>query len=545
MKPILPFTLFFILSQLAMAQNLVTNPSFESYLNCNFSQGDADYATGWFKSPVFNQPPSHADYLNSCTNFYGVPNNPWGNEAAATGSGYMAITTKVPGWGQYRENIYSQLINPLSIGVTYSLTFKLSLCDNFQLASDKMGLKFSMFPNISISNSAHLFASTPVTQQNGWTVITGTFTADSAYTYIGVGNFFDDANTTEIITCPSCQQNYNIYYVDDISVVAITPSPVSHFTFTGSNCEGGTIIFADNSSHNPNSWNWTVSPQNGAVITSPTAQNPPIMFNLPGTYTVGLQAGNIAGPGSIYTTTIQIHPKPVLAVSASNNANACAGSSLQLNVSGANTYLWHNTMQSGNSITVFPQQSGYFSVSGTNSFGCIGKDSIFVVVRPNPLVSISASQNIICYGNSAQLQASGAQNYLWNPGNSTNNPIQVNPFSSTVYTVTGTNQFGCSAISHHTILVSECVGIDNLSKSNSESYFYPNPSQGKIVLNFTLPENTSVFVYNQLGQKVKELQSTEVNQNQNQLDLSELGKGIYFLKIETETLHGFSKLIIQ
>src|SRR5690606_31802884 len=92
---------------------------------------------------------------------------------------------------------------------------------------DKMGLKFSMFPNISISNSAHLFASTPVSQQNGWTVITGTFTADSAYTYIGVGNFFDEANTNEVLVCQSCFQNFNIYYLDDISVVALPrPDPV-------------------------------------------------------------------------------------------------------------------------------------------------------------------------------------------------------------------------------------------------------------------------------------------------------------------------------
>jgi hypothetical protein len=114
-----------------------------------------------------------------------------------------------------------------------------------------------------------------------------------------------------------------------------------------------------------------------------------------------------------------------------------------------------------------------------------------------------------------------------------------------VYTVTGTNQFGCSAISHHTILVSECVGLDNLSESNFGSYFYPNPCQGKIVFNFTLPENTSIFVYNQFGQKIGEFKSTEINLNQKQLDLSELGKGIYFLKIETETFQFFSKLIIQ
>ena len=545
MRPFLSLIVFAALPLLSLAQNLVTNPSFESYLNCNFSQGDADYATGWFKSPVFNQPPSHADYFNSCTNFFGVPNNPWGTEAAATGSGYVAITTKVPGWGQYRENIYSQLINPLSIGVTYSLTFKLSLCDNFQLASDKMGLKFSMFPNISISNSAHLFASSPVTQQNGWTVITGTFTADSAYTYIGVGNFFDDASTTEILTCPSCQQAFNIYYIDDISVVAQAPAPtpISHFNYTGGYCQGAVVHFTDSSNNNPNNWSWTVLPQSGATLSNPTAQNPNILFSLPGTYTVGLQASNNFGPGTVYYSSIQIYPNPLLTLSSSNNASVCAGASVQLGVGGANTYTWNNTMQSGNSITVFPQQNTYYSVLGANAFGCIGMDSILVVVRPNPNLSISSSQNIICYGTSTQLQASGAQSYLWNPGNTAVNPIQVSPLSTTVYTVTGTNLFGCSATSQHTIMVSECIGIDYLNGNKLESFFYPNPSQGKIVFNFTLPENSSVFIYDHLGQKVREFKAMEVKQNQ--LDLSELSKGIYFVKVESEYSSMSRRLIID
>ncbi len=545
MKFIICLSVFFLMSSLTFAQNLVNNPSFESYLNCNFNQGDADFATGWYKSPVFNQPPSHADYCNSCSNSYGVPNNPWGTESAATGNGYMSITTKVPAWGQYRENIYSQLINPLIIGVTYSLSFKLSLCDNFQLASDKMGLKFSMFPNIAVSNSAHLFASSPVTQQNGWTVITGTFTADSAYTYIGVGNFFDDASTNEIVTCQFCQQPYNIYYVDDISVVALQQSPVSQFTFAGSNCAGNTIIFTDNSSNNPTNWNWTVSPQNGATFTNPTAQNPSIAFNLPGTYTIGLQAGNIAGPGSLYTNTIQIYPKPIVTINISNNASVCAGSSLQLNASGANTYYWHTTLQTGNNITIYPQQSAYYSVSGTSAFGCIGIDSVFVVVRPNPLVNVTALSNIICYGNSTQLQASGASNYIWNPGNSTGNPNQVSPLSTTVYTVVGTNQFGCSATSQHTIQVDECVGLNELNKSFSESHIYPNPSDGNIEFGLQLPENANIFICNQLGQIVKVARSNEVNQNQKRLNLTELSKGIYFIKVETETLLLYSKLIIQ
>lgn len=371
-----------VITSMIQAQNLVPNPSFESYQNCNFNQGDVDYATGWNKSPVYNQPPSHADYCNSCANGYGVPQNPWGFENAATGNGYIAMTTKVPAWGIYRENIYAQLLSPLSIGTTYSLSFKLSLCDNFVLASDKMGLKFSMFPNISVNNSAHLFASSPVTQQNGWTVISGTFTADSAYTYIGVGNFFDDNNTTEIVACSTCAQYYNIYYLDDISVTALAPpqpSPVSLFGYNGVYCEGSSVLFTDSSSNSPTSWAWAVNPPASANIANPASQNASILFNQPGTYTVSLQASNNAGAGTVYTSTIQIHPMPNLNVTASP-ALICYGNTTQLLASGASSYTWQPGNISNNPFSANPFSSTVYTVTGMSMFGCAASRTLAVAV---------------------------------------------------------------------------------------------------------------------------------------------------------------------
>lgn len=532
------------LSKPVSSQNLVPNPSFESYINCSFSQGDADHASGWFKSSVFNQPPSHADYCNSCSNFYGVPNNPWGTENAATGNGYIAMTTKVPAWGQYRENIYAQLISPLSIGTTYSLSFKISLCDNFRLASDKMGLKFSMFPNISISNSAHLFASTPVSQQNGWTVITGTFTADSAYTYIGVGNFFDDANTNEVLVCPSCTQNYNIYYLDDISVspIAALP-PVSLFYHSGNSCMGSTVQLTDSSSNNPNSWLWTVNPQNGSAISNPAAQHPNIVFSQSGTYTVSLQASNSSGAGNTYTSTVQIYPPPSLTLS-SNQASVCAGGSVQLTATGANAYNWINPSQQGSSIFVYPQQSRFYSVMATDSNGCSAKDSIFVIVRPLPSLSITATGLVLCYGTSTQLLAFGAQTYTWLPGNSNNNPFLTSPASTTIYTVTGSDAFGCKAKQQLTITVSECIGIESQSGS-TDLFYYPNPSNGQITFSTGLPEDAELSIINSLGQLIKTFSAREVNENERRLDLSVLGKGIYLVQIRSGSGIAVSPLIIQ
>lgn len=212
---------FLMISTSSFAQtNLVPNYSFESFSVCPTNYGEVTDANGWNKSYQNNVSPHHCDYMNSCNgSSFSTPGNTWGTETPATGQAYMAMCTKATPVSQdYRENIYTQLINPLIVGARYNVSMKVSLADAFMLASDKIGIKFSTNTGFLINNVSHVYANSPITSQNGWTTISSQFVADSAYSYIGVGNFFDDANTTEIMTCSTCAQYYNLYYVDDIVV---------------------------------------------------------------------------------------------------------------------------------------------------------------------------------------------------------------------------------------------------------------------------------------------------------------------------------------
>ena len=78
----------------------------------------------------------------------------------------------------------------------------------------------------------------------------------------------------------------------------------------------------------------------------------------------------------------------------------------------------------------------------TDSVGCQNSDTVKVIVKSRPNVHISGNQSI-CFGSSATLNAIGVGPYLWTPGGSTSNSINVSPGQSTYYhlTVTGTN--GC------------------------------------------------------------------------------------------------------
>lgn len=65
-----------------------------------------------------------------------------------------------------------------------------------------------------------------------------------------------------------------------------------------------------------------------------------------------------------------------------------------------------------------------------------------------PDVMVSPSNSSVVLGNSITLTATGASNYLWTPASSLDNPtsstVSASPTTTTNYTVTGTDDYGCT-----------------------------------------------------------------------------------------------------
>ena len=143
----------------------------------------------------------------------------------------------------------------------------------------------------------------------------------------------------------------------------------------------------------------------------------------------------------IYTINYSI--TPTISFANGNSYTVCAGESVTIAASGADSYTWSNG-QSGSSITVTPPASGSYTVTGTTG-GCSATATAHVTVNPLPNVTINGSVNgtaSICSGNSVTLIAGGASSYVWNYNNSTATSINVSTGST--YTVTGTTN-NCSA----------------------------------------------------------------------------------------------------
>ncbi len=146
------------------------------------------------------------------------------------------------------------------------------------------------------------------------------------------------------------------------------------------------------------------------------------------------------------TTTVTVTPSPVITIPP---ANACIGSTATITASGAITYTW-NTGSISPSIVISPTVSTNYSVTGTNTLGCISTKSVTLQVHALPIISVGSG--IICQGTSFVLAATGATSYIWSTG-ATGIAITVSPSVTTTYTIIGADNNNCMDTTFATIVV--------------------------------------------------------------------------------------------
>ncbi|MGZ3864622.1 MAG: T9SS type A sorting domain-containing protein [Bacteroidia bacterium] len=141
-----------------------------------------------------------------------------------------------------------------------------------------------------------------------------------------------------------------------------------------------------------------------------------------------------------------VHQLPIVNINATHTF-VCVGDTSQLSVAAVSggIYSWQPSGQSTNSIKVAPSSTTIYTASVKDTYGCVGVDTLDVVVSNNPLpnVSISPTNTILCKGTTTTLTANGASQYQWTPGNLNSVSIAISPTVSTTYSVTGTDGNGC------------------------------------------------------------------------------------------------------
>jgi hypothetical protein len=229
MKKILLLFSFF-LSQFCFAQNLVPNPSFEDTVLCPHFANQIDHAANWHASR--NSP----DYFNVCDMITGsgtaaVPSNFLGYQYPYTGDAYVGFIAYTRSALNGREYFTCQLTNNLVIGSLYNVSMYVNWSGSTSLtvACNKIGMRFStsdynMTNNAPVDNYCQFHSDSIVTDSINWILLSGSFTADSAYSYLTIGNFFVDSLTDTLYYPPA---SHAYYYADDISVTEDTKNGIA------------------------------------------------------------------------------------------------------------------------------------------------------------------------------------------------------------------------------------------------------------------------------------------------------------------------------
>ncbi|HRD54669.1 MAG TPA: T9SS type A sorting domain-containing protein [Flavobacteriales bacterium] len=215
-------------------QNLVPNPSFEDYTICTPDSVGTfiSDAVDWLS---YSRTP---DYLSGCRGnscAFCTPDNTIAWQEASHGQAYAGIVCYFD-QESYREMIGVQLLQPLVVGVQYFGSMKVNCgaekpeqgTDVF--ISNKLGMLFtnqdSGLPDgpdewFELRNSAQIVSEDILSDTATWVTVSGSFTADSAYQYLVIGNHFDNDHTDVIQLVPKAS-GHSYYFIDE---VCVSPDP--------------------------------------------------------------------------------------------------------------------------------------------------------------------------------------------------------------------------------------------------------------------------------------------------------------------------------
>ena len=300
-------------------------------------------------------------------------------------------------------------------------------------------------------------ASTSVTMYtlpNAAIIGAGTICANAATTlYVNNSSHYawSTGDTTHTITvAPAISTAYSVTVTDEhgcqnssSAVVSISSTVTVSISGELSFCQGGSTQL-------------TASP-GYCYLWSNNATTPSITVTQPGIYKV--TASNTLGCSAVDSVLVTVNPLPVLHFGMQHAI--CAGQSYTYQLPNNElTYHW-STGATGNQLTVSAQ--GIYTVTATNSHGCqtTARDSLIISPLPTPSIT---GNTTVCRGSSTILTATGGLVYQWSNG-SVGADVALFPNSNNTYTVTATNEYGCSATASTYVTVNSLPTINFLGNT--------------------------------------------------------------------------------
>jgi hypothetical protein len=279
-----------------------------------------------------------------------------------------------------------------------------------------------------------------------------------------------------------------------------------------------------------NSYTWNTGSNSATVTEVPVSSF---------TY-IAVGQSSLSGCTSTVSHAIHVNTSPLIVIAA-NSTLICSGSTANLTAQGPGQYLysWAHGVN-GPFTSVNPNVTTTYSVSAVDAQGCAAIATLQVVVNQLPVVTGSTNAGQLCIGEKAVLNGSGGVTYQWTNDMVTylaGNPVTVTPQYSSTYTMTATDNNGCSNTSLVVISVDECTGIDAFSVSGFR--VYPNPTHGRITIEspgdesfIEITDITGRIVFNVSSRLAK-------------ADLSGLPAGMYLVKVTSGKEIKVARIILE
>ncbi|MEK6615944.1 MAG: T9SS type A sorting domain-containing protein, partial [Bacteroidota bacterium] len=126
----------------------------------------------------------------------------------------------------------------------------------------------------------------------------------------------------------------------------------------------------------------------------------------------------------------------------------------------------------------------------------------------------------------------------------TGQTVVATPSATTTYTVTGTNQYGCTNSASILVVVNP-LGVTSYNEPVQDVTIYPNPAISSFTLEFNTMLETpiDIYIFNMLGEKVYDsqwsggsgqLQNINNGQHKYLINTGTFTEGVYNVEIVTE-----------
>jgi gliding motility-associated-like protein len=209
------------LAHFSMAQNLISNPSFESYSDCPESSDEVHLATDWQKLAYTS------DYYNCEYQASQI------DSTGQDGSGYMGVSCLRPDWSSdYREYVAQSLTQPLTAGTEYYVEFWVKLEGDKCVGTDAFGALFTQGEPVMVDSWTSLLPYTPQVENPQyrqldntweWKKICGSFIAEGGENFLTLGSFKSDLESTfNLVDTSTCIGGTGVHWsyvlIDNILV---------------------------------------------------------------------------------------------------------------------------------------------------------------------------------------------------------------------------------------------------------------------------------------------------------------------------------------